>query len=82
MLLSSTVPSNSSTVVGGLEDMPRDFIISRHDLHIPEKNALKIMIRIKVHSLILPILKLYLYLANPAEFSESYQIPAEQKQQF
>ena len=44
--------------------MLRDFIISRHGLHMPEKNALKIMIRMKIHSFILPILKLYLYLAN------------------
>ena len=44
--------------------MLRDFIVSRHDLHIPEKNALKILIRMKIRSLMLPILKLYLYLAN------------------
>ena len=41
--------------------MLRDFIIFRHDLHIPEKNALKIMTRMQIQSLILPILKLYLY---------------------
>ena len=41
--------------------MLTDFIVSRH---IPEKNALKILIRMKIRSLMIPTLKLYLYLAN------------------
>ena len=39
MLPSSAVLPNTSTVVGGLEDMLRDLIVSWHDLHIPDKNV-------------------------------------------